>query len=189
MHIGKIRLALFFALLAVLAGFSFAGPSEKLPLPKPLQVAKLPWFALDARDSEGTHNWVINNDKVKEIARQRNCKRVAFVFFATWCISCREGLSLLSEKSEELNKQGVLVVLINVGENDYVKTNKWIEEYAKEEWLLGFDKFSNLPENFGLTKQGAEMPLPATLVLDSDLRPLMLIRHEGDDYPQILWNK
>ena len=184
-----VRLALFFALLMVLAGFSFAGPSEKLPLPKQLQVAKLPWFALDAKDGEGTYNEIINNDKLKEIARQRNSKRVVFAFFATWCLPCRDGLRLLSEKNEELKKHGILVVLINVGENDYVKTGKWIEEYAKKDWLLGFDKFSNLPENFGLSKHGAEMPLPATLVLDSDLRPLMLIKREGDDYPQILWSK
>jgi thiol-disulfide isomerase/thioredoxin len=183
----KGKLALFFALLVVSVGFSFAGTSEKLPLPKELQDVKLPWFAIDAKDGEETYNGVINNDKLKEITRQRNSKRVVFAFFATWCLPCREGLKLLSEKNEELKKRRVLVVLINIGESDYVKTGKWIEEYAKEDWLLGFDKFSNLPENFGLAGYGAEVSLPATLVLDPDLRPLMLIGREGDDYPQILW--
>jgi thiol-disulfide isomerase/thioredoxin len=184
-----VRLALLSALLAVSAGFSFAGASEKLPLSKELQAAKLPWFALDMKDGEGTYNGVINNNKVKEIARQRSSKRVVFAFFATWCLPCREGLRLLSKNSEELKNHGVLVVLINIGESDYIKTDKWIKEYAKEDWLLGFDKFNNLPETFGLTEQGVEMPLPATLVLDTDLRPLLFIGHEGDDYPQILWGK
>jgi len=184
-----VRRALVFALLVASLGLSFAGTSEKLPLPKELQVAKLPWFAFDAKDGEGTYNGVINNYKLAEIARQRNSKRIVFAFFATWCLPCREGLKLMGEKNDELKKHGILVVLVNIGESDYVKIDKWIEEYAEEDWLLGFDKFSNLPENFGLAKQGAEMLLPATLVLDPDLRPLMLIGREGNDYPQILWGK
>jgi len=183
------RLALFWALLALLAVFSFAKNSEKLPLPKELRAAKLPWFALDMKDGDGTYNSVINNDKLKEMVKQKKGKRVIFAFFATWCIPCREGLKLMSEKAEELKNRGILVVLINVGESDYVKVDSWVKGYAGEDWLLGFDKFSNLPENFGLAKQGVEMPLPATLVLDSNLRPLMLIGQEGGDYPQILWSK
>ena len=184
------RPALLCALLAFLAGFSFAATSEKLSFPKGLQLNKqLPWFALDMKDAEGTYNGVIKNDKLKEIIHQRNSKRVVFAFFATWCFPCREGLRLLGEKAAELKDNGVLVILVNVGESDYVKTDKWIKEYAKEGWLIGYDKFNNMPETFGLVKRGEEMPLPATLLLDPNLRPLLLIGHEGEDYPQILWGK
>ncbi len=183
------RLALLFALPLFSAVFCFAENSVKLPLPKELQAANLPWFALDMKDGDGTYNGVINNDKLKEAIKQKNGKRVVFAFFATWCLPCRVGLKLLGEKNDELKKRGILVVLVNIGERDYFKTDKWVKEYAKEGWPLCFDKYNNLPESFGLTKQGVEMPLPATLVLDQNLRPLMFIGQEGDDYPQLLWDK
>jgi len=178
---------IFFASLAFLAGFSFAQgkQSEKIPLPKELQ-GELPWFAVVAKDGEGTYNGILNKDKLKALAAQKNSKRVVLAFYATWCVPCREGLARMSEKAAELEKNGILVVLVNVGEEDYDKINKWVSGYAKEGWLLGFDRFNNLPNNFGLSKNGGEMPLPGTLLLDKNLRPLMLIGQEGDDFPQIL---
>jgi thiol-disulfide isomerase/thioredoxin len=177
-----------FALLAVSAVFSFAGTSEKLSLPKELQTATLPWFALEAKDGEGTYNGIINNDKLKEIAQRRNSKRIVFAFFATWCAPCKEGLSRMSLNAAELEKRGILVVLINIGENDYGKIDEWAKTYLKEQWLLGFDSFRNLPEDFGLSKRDSDMPLPKTLLLSPDLKPLMLLGNEGDDFPKILWS-
>jgi len=182
------KLALFSALLAVSAGFSFAGSSEKLSLPQELQAANLPWFALETKDGEGTYNGIINNDKLKEIARQRNSKRVVFAFFATWCVPCKEGLARMSRNAAELEKRGILVILINIGESDYGKIDEWAKTYFKEQWLLSFDSFQNLPEDFGLSKRGSVMPLPRTLLLSPDLKPLMLLGEEGDDFPQILWS-
>ncbi|MCL2281867.1 MAG: TlpA family protein disulfide reductase [Fibromonadales bacterium] len=170
-----------FILLAVLAGFSFAKDSEKLPLPKELQAEELPWLAMD-----GTYGSIINKTSLKELA-QKSGQRIVFAFFATWCVPCREGLKLMNEKAGNLKDNGVLVVLINVGEDDYGKVEKFANKYAKKDWVLGFDKFGNIPEKFGLKKQDAEMPYPRTLVLDSNLRPLMLIGTEGDDFPQVLW--
>jgi thiol-disulfide isomerase/thioredoxin len=174
-------------LLAILANFSFAAkPSEKLPLPKELQ-GELPWFAIDAKDGENSYNAVINSSKLKELAKQKGSKRVIISFFATWCIPCHEGLKLMSEKASELEKRGILVLLVNAGESDYSKVDEWLNRYAKKQWLVGFDKFSNLPESFGLSKETSEMPLPRTLTTTADLQPLMLIGQEGDDFPQILW--
>ncbi|MDR2579805.1 MAG: TlpA family protein disulfide reductase [Fibromonadaceae bacterium] len=164
-----------FLCLALLASLSFAESSETLPLPLQLQVEELPWFAMVAKDGEESYNGVLNKDRLKSIIAQNNSKQVVFAFFATWCIACRESLATMSKKAAELKSDGVLVVLINVGEEDYGKVSRWVKEYAKEEWLLGFDKFSNLPENFGLAKRGEEMLLPRTLLLDSNLRPLTLL--------------
>jgi len=178
---------IFFACLA-LANFSFAQDrsSVRLSLTKELQ-GELPWFAMVAKDGEDTYNGVLSKDKLKAAAAQKNSKRVVLAFYATWCIPCREGLTKLSSNAAELEKNGVLVVLVNVGEDDYVKINKWINTYAKNGWLLGFDKFNNMPANFGLSKNGEEMPLPKTLLLDQNLRPIMLIGQEGDDFPRILY--
>jgi len=170
--------------LMLLACLAFAEPSERLPLPKELQDGELPWFAVVARDESGAYNGVINRDRLKEIARQNGSKRIVLSFFATWCVPCREGLKLMGG----IEEKDILIVLVNVGEDDYGKVSKWAGQYAKKEWLLGFDKFANLPEKFGVSKQGADMPFPRTLVLDSNLRPLMLVGKEGGDFPQILWS-
>jgi len=183
-----MRRLIFFACIAFLANFSFAEgkPSERIPLPKELQ-GELPWFGLVAKDGESTYNGVLSKDKLKAVAQQKNSKRVAFVFFATWCVPCREGIARISGNAAELEKSGVLIVLINVGEADYAKSSKFISTYMKDEWLLGFDKFNNMPEKFGLSKKGdAQMPLPKTLLLDQDLKPLLLIGNEGDDFLQLL---
>jgi len=174
--------------LSFLANFSFAEgkPSERLPLTKQLQ-GEIPWFALVAKDGENIYNGVLSKDKLKAIMKQRDSKRVVFVFYATWCIPCKEGIAKMSNNAADLEKSGILVVLINVGEADYAKSSKFVSMYVKDEWLFGFDKFNNMPENFGLSKKGdSQMPLPKTLLLDQDLKPILLIGNEGDDFPQIL---
>lgn len=184
MGAAMFRLMLFVC-LSFLANFSFAQKSQRLNLPKELQ-GELPWFALVAKDDAGTYNGVLNKDKIKAFAAQKNSKRVVISFWATWCEKCREGLAKMSKKAAELEKNGVLVVLVNVGENDYGKISEVASKYAKDGWLLGFDSFNNLPENFGLKGKG-EMPLPRTLILDKDLRPLLLIGEEGDDFPNVAY--
>jgi len=176
------------AIAAFLTGLAFAQgkPSEIIPLPKQLE-GELPWFALTAKDGENTYNGVLSRDQLKAIAQQRNSKRVVFVFYATWCLPCREGIAKLSNNSAELEKNGILIVLINVGEADYAKSGKFVSTYIKDEWLFGFDKYNNIPGKLGLSKKGdKQMPLPKTLLLDQDLKPLLLIGNEGDDFPQIL---
>jgi len=183
-----LKLIQLLVLSAALANFSFAKESERLPLPEKLQAKDLPWFAMRTKDGEGLYNSVINKDKLRKIAVQRSSRRIVFAFFATWCIPCREGLKLMSENSEELKNKDVMVVLISVGEKDYGKVDGFAKEYLKEEWLLGFDMNSNIPEKFGLLGQDNKMQYPKTLLLDSSLAPLMLIGEEGGDFLRILWS-
>ena len=187
---GITTLILLFALAV------FAEPTKKLPFTKELQAEELPWFAFDAKDGKGTYDKVINRDNLKEFVKQKKYKRVVFSFFATWCVQCREGLKQISSNSTELKKNGVLVILVNVAEKDMdnysrKKIEEWVkkEGYFREEWLLVFDQFSNSLEDFGLKKNTSaeEVPLPKTLVTENNLRPLMLIGQEGDDYLQLLW--
>jgi len=183
-----MRRLIFLICLSFSASFSFVDGklSERLQLPKELQ-GELPWFALVAKDGEDTYNSVLNRDKLKAFVQQKNSKRVVFTFYATWCVPCREGIARMANNAAELEKSGVLVVLINVGEADYAKSGKWVSGYMKDGWLAGFDKFNNMPEKFGLSKKGdSQMPLPKTLLLDQDLKPILLIGNEGDDFPQIL---
>ncbi|MDR2732237.1 MAG: redoxin domain-containing protein [Fibromonadaceae bacterium] len=187
------RLAL--CLLILFNGLAFSKPSKKLSLPKELQAKELPGFGLDTKDGGGTYNAVVNNEKLKELAKQRNSQRIVFSFFATWCVPCREGLKILSDNSKELEKMGILVVLVNVAEKNlenynHGKIEGWLKEnkYIKEGWLLVFDLFSNTLSDFGLSKNNDNVPLPRTLVTDANLHPIKLIGYEGDDFPQILWS-
>jgi thiol-disulfide isomerase/thioredoxin len=175
--------------LAALASFSFAAkPSEKLALPPTASAGKeLPFFALDVKDGENSYDAVINNDKLKAIAKQRGSKRIIISFFATWCVPCREGLKIMSDNASELEKKGVLVLLANTGEADYAKVDTWIKNYSKEKWLIGFDKYDNFPKTLGMAAtSGGEMPLPKTLITNPDLQPLMFIGQEGDDFLKVL---
>jgi len=172
----------------------FAEPTNILELPKELQAEEVPWFAFSSKDSDGTYKRTINRDDLKELAKHKY-KRVVFSFFATWCVPCRDGLKIISDNSEELKKNGIMVVLVNVAEKDLdnysrAKIEEWVRQngYSREEWLLVFDKFSNSLSSFGLQRNGStEAPLPRTLVADSNLRPITLIGEEGDDYLQVLW--
>jgi len=186
------RITQIFVLLLALA--VFAKPSEKLPMANELQAGELPWFAFDAKDSDGTYDKVLNRNNLKEFAKQKKYRKVVFSFFATWCVPCREGLKRMSDNASELKKNDVLVVLVNVAERGLEnysrkKIDEWAKQngYLKEEWLLAFDPFSNSLEDFGLQKNGStETSLPRTLITDGNLHPLMLIGEEGDDYLQIL---
>jgi thiol-disulfide isomerase/thioredoxin len=185
------RITYIFALLTALA--AFAEPSEKLPLTDELK-AEMPWFAFNAKDGNGTYQKVINRDNLKELARQKKYRKVVFSFFATWCVPCREGLKKMSDNADELRKKNILVVLVNVAEQDlenysYGKIDGWARQnkYFREEWLLVFDKYSTSLEDFGFQKNDSEeAPLPRTLIADSNLRPLILIGNEGDNYLQLL---
>jgi thiol-disulfide isomerase/thioredoxin len=184
----KMYRLIFFACLIFSASFSFAQGklSERVPLTKQLQ-SEIPWFALVTKDGDSNYNGVLSKDKLKAIIKQRNSRRVVFSFYATWCLSCKEGIAKMFNNAAELENSGILVVLINVGEADFVKSSKFVSMYIKDEWLFGFDKFNNIPESFGLSKtHDSEMPLPKTLLLNNELCPLVLIGNEGDDFLQIL---
>lgn len=183
-----MRRIAFFVCLAILVNSSYAQKSQILPLPSELAV-ETPWFAMLTKDSYGGYNDVLNKDKLKSLAAQKKSKKVALTFYSVSCLPCREGLTLLNRQAAKLQENRILIVLVNVGDTNFVEVNEWLKKYAKEEWLLGFDKFGNLPETFGLAKQGNEISFPKTLLLDSNLQPLKLIGREGEDFPQILWEK
>jgi len=193
-EVGTAMHRITYALVLLAALAALAKPSEKLPLPKELQAKEMPWFAFDAKDGNGTYQKTINRDNLKEFAKQKKYRKVVFCFFATWCVSCREGLKKINDNAEELKKKNILVVLVNVAEKEvedynYGKIDEWASQnqYFMDEWLLAFDQFSNSLEDFGLQKnESAEAPLPRTLITDSNLRPLILIGNEGDDYLRIL---
>jgi thiol-disulfide isomerase/thioredoxin len=169
--------------------FSFAASdaalekSQILTLTAQLQKDALPWFV--ARDRVDQKPF---SKKDLETIINPKTKRVALVFFATWCVPCIEGTSLLRDNEAKLEKNGVQVILVNAGETDVPKIEEWIKKYGNEKWPLILDKFKNIQKSTGLISDTVtEIVFPKTILLDNKLKPLLLIGAEGKDWPEILW--
>jgi len=177
-------------ILIILIQAAFAtGPAEselsqKLPLTAQLKKDSLSWFV--ARDRNDKEPFTTNH--IKALIGSKT-KRVALVFFATWCIPCREGIVRLRDNQAELDKNGVLVILVNAGEKkfDHGAIEKWAKNNGHEKWPVVLDKFGNILRTTGLNAGGEEIVFPKTILLDNRLKPLLLIGAEGKDWPNILW--
>jgi len=177
-------------LITLMSIFCFGkGQSQKLnPLPEQLQGIIPDFQVLTIENELG-----LNRENLKEKTKKTGAKRIALSFFATWCVNCREEFKLLRKKSGELEKNGVLVYLIDVGESIHKlgdKVSGMVKEYAGDSFPFYFDPNGNLLKKLGLVEKGGNFLLPITIVLDSDLRVLGVLSAVGeDDYPQILWGE
>ena len=186
-----IRALLLVAFLTV--SFSFAAPvsasasmqekSRKIEMPKSISDS-LPWFAV----REISENMVpFTRSHLEKITSKSD--RTALVYFATWCIPCRAGVKRLVEQADELGKNNVSIVLVNIGERDEGAIKKWIQKLNASVFTAVIDPFKRLTEGFGLVREGEEISLPRTIVLDSKMKPLFMLGEEGSDWPQVLWAK
>jgi len=184
-----------FALSLVLAlssvAFVYAGGStEILPLPKELaSVEVIPPFS--AKDSTGEEPFQRRHleDMVR---REQGVKRIALVYFATYCAPCAEGMKRLKNAKAALKANGILTVLVNVGEgeDDPEPVYKFVRENGGTGFPLILDIRKQLVDPYGLSEvDGVTVKtiMPKTLVLDSKLRPLFLLGEEGYDFPEVLW--
>ena len=173
--------------LTIIQAMAFAAEgvelSQELPFTPQLQKEVIPWFV--ARDRVDLQPF---SKKNLETVVTPQTKRVALVFFASWCIPCREGVVRLRDNQAELDKNGVQVILVNTGETDVPKIEAWVKENGSDKWLVILDKFKNLQKSTGLiADMETEIVFPKTILLNKDLKPLLLIGAEGKDWPNILW--
>jgi len=173
--------------LAVMSTLCF-GQSKKLSIPKELE-GKILNFSVYAINEDK-----LNQDDFKAFAKKSGAKRIVLSFFATWCTNCMEEFALLKKNASELQKNKVLVNLIDVGQTiskSGDKVRDMVSQYAGNSFSLYFDPRGNLLKDFGLVKgKNLEGALPLTIVLDSDLRVLgILSAVSEEDYPQILWSE
>jgi len=174
--------ALFLSFTLLLAAPDEPEKSQILPLTSQLQKESIPWFV--ARNINDTEPF---SKKHLETLVNPQTKRIALVFFASWCIPCREGIVRLRDNQADLDKNGVQVVLVNVGENELPKIEKWIKANGNEKWPVILDKFKNIQKNTGLISgTETEIAFPKTILLDNKLKPLLLIGAEGKDWPFFL---
>ena len=179
----------FLSVVLLLAMFSWAGPatpgkkSHVMDLPASVSDS-LPWFAV--REVSNV-SMPFTRSHLAKIAEKS--ERTALVYFATWCIPCRAGIKRLVDNFDELQKNKVSVVLVNIGERDDKLVKSWIEKNNASKFVAIGDPFKRLTEGFGLVKEGEEISLPRTIVLDKKAKPLFMLGEEGSDWPQVLWTK
>jgi len=168
--------------------FAFAlcfGQSQKIsPLPKQLQ-GTIPNFKVLAIDNETE----LSQNDLKANAKKAGAKRIVLSFFATWCVNCQNEFALLKNKADELQKNGVQVYLIDVGENIHSDGAK-VSKYAGDSFPLYFDPNGNLLRKSGFVQDGGRYSLPLIIILDPDLRVLgVLSKVDEKDFPQVLWGE
>ena len=158
----------------------FAKESVKMPFPPQIQDS-LPWFAVRELSDNNTPFTRLHLQQLAE----KN-KRVALVYFATWCIPCRVGLKQIADHREDLAQAGTAVVLVNVGERDTEMLLKYLNKFSLDQMKAVVDPFGRLTEGFGLKKENENMSLPRTIVVNSQLMPMFMIGEEGDDFISVL---
>jgi thiol-disulfide isomerase/thioredoxin len=176
-------------LAAFLPIFSFAQKSTRLALPNELKQGIIPdFFVLEKNGIDELYR-----DDIKEAVKKTGAKRVVLSFFATYCIPCREEFAILKKSKGELEKRGILVYLIDVGEDirsSGAKVSEMVEKNAGSIFPYYFDPNVILFKSFGLAKQGEDPGLPLTLILDSNLYAVGILKGKmGSDFPQVLWGE
>jgi len=182
-----MRIAIISALIMCTLSFG-EGKSNKISLPEELQGNIVPKFSLLAPNNETRHS----EKDLAEEAKKLGAKRVVFSFFATWCEeNCGPEFVHLKENAAKLKEKGVLVYLIDVGEELMKKgedVRKFVDKYADNKFPYYFDQNAKLLKNYGiLAKNAKQAELPVLWVMDADLRVLHVFKGTGDDFPQILW--
>jgi len=176
-------------LVALLPIFSFAQKSTRLSLTKELKQGIIPdFFVLEKNGIDELYR-----DDIKEAVKKAGAKRVVLSFFATYCIPCREEFAILKNNKGELEKQGILVYFIDVGEDIHSnvgKVSEMVEKNAGDTFPYYFDPNVILFKSFGLVKQKEEPSLPVTLILNSNLQVIGILKGKmGSDFPQVLWGE
>jgi len=172
-------------LAALLPMLSFAEKTTRLALPDALKQGIIPDFFV--LEKNGINE--LYRDDIKDAVKKTNAKRVVLSFFATYCIPCKEEFAILKNNKAELEKRGILVYLIDVGEDIRTQGSK-ASEMAGNTFPHYFDPNIILFKSFGLAKRGEDPGLPITLILDSNLQVIGLLKGKmGSDFPQVLWGE
>jgi len=177
--------------LAALMSTLCFGQTQKLSIPKEL-YGTIPSFAVYTKNTNK-----LDQDDFKSFAKKAGARRIVFSFFQTTCVNCREEFALLRRNASELKSNGVLVYLIDVGEDpDKMgdKVRDFVKEYAGDSFPLYFDEDGNLLKKSGLagkSNDGKDLfVFPRSIVMDRDLRVLgVLSAISEEDFPQILWSE
>ncbi|MBN1164517.1 MAG: TlpA family protein disulfide reductase [Candidatus Krumholzibacteriota bacterium] len=132
---------------------------------------KAPWLS----------GWTLNEKvfNIQKPFRDDKVERLALVFWASWCVPCRQGMSILSDARDRLEKQGVAVILVNYGE-DEKKVKDYISQTAYP-FPVVLDPSGRNAKYYLVNREGKVL-LPKTVLIGRDGSVEAILGKEGDDY-------
>jgi peroxiredoxin len=152
----------FMVMVLMLGGAGCAGAQES-----PLTGKKAPDFTLERLSGSSASL----NDVIKD-------KKAILFFFATWCPHCRTQIKDLAAKKAELDKEGIVVALVNIGEPKSAVT-KFLASYG-----LDGDAFLDADSLVSGTYQVAGVP---TLIFIGDDGKVRYVEYGlPENYQEIL---
>ena len=160
------------ALLLLAPSFAFADDSELLSKSGAAEVGKLaPWFS----------GWTLDNQvfNTTKAIKAPGTKRVALVFWATWCAPCRLGMDKLAKNAERLRADGTTVVLVNY--KDKPEDVRVFLAKKPMPFTMVLDPFGQSEKTY-LEPANGSVSLPRTVVVDADGLVKRIIGAEGEDY-------
>ena len=90
---------------------------------------------------------VVNGEEVN-LEKYRDGKKTIIFFWATWCPHCRAALEELSKNKDAIEKKGIKIAPVDVGEKEEV-VNKYLEKNAIE-FSVFLDEKSEVAETYEL---------------------------------------
>jgi peroxiredoxin len=142
-----------------------------------------PWFSGWTAD-----NRVINRTR---LAKAPGTKAVAMVFFATWCVNCKQGLKAVAAQAERLKEAGVTLALVDYRE-DARDVVPWLKDLGVNAEFVVYDKFGEIARAFGAARSkpgngdAEDAALPLTVVFDPSGAVRAIFAQEGPDYVERL---
>jgi thiol-disulfide isomerase/thioredoxin len=164
-----------FSILLFLAGAAGAADpvaTESLDRSGDAAVSRpAPWLA----------GWTLD-DQVWNLTKafaDTTSRRVALVFFATWCAPCRQGIERLSARADELRAAGVRVVLVDYQE-EAEKVRRFVG--AAPSFPVVLDRFGVAEKSY-LRTGDEPVRLPRTVLIGREDNVVEAIfGSEGEDY-------
>ena len=151
-------------LILLLAPSAFAALKQNDPAPS---------FSL--RDNRGKDFSL--NEVVGAKSREK-AKGVIVSFFASWCMACRHELPIINAVTDEMNSEGVQVVIVDVKE-DFKSVNSLLAELRVDKPIVVADQEGKIGEQYGIRF------LPVTFFIGADGHIKHIIYGEINDGKEV----
>jgi len=169
----------FILLLAVFFVFCSETHAETESETESLQISgqafvgeKAPWLS----------GWTMSGDvfNIDMPFKDKSTKRLVLVFWTTWCIPCRRGMSMIEGAADTLNKSGSVVVMVNFGEGREM-IRKYLKKYSVS-FPVVLDRYKRTEKTYLSDVKNNKVSLPKTVIIDPDRKVKAIFGREGDDY-------
>jgi len=122
---------------------------------------------------------VLNDLESKPVNLSSPAGKPSVLFFwTTWCPYCRTELRALNKMYPQMEKEGITVFAVNVGEESY-KVKRFLKDYALDVRVL-LDEESLAAENYKLKG------VPTYVFMNKDGQVVSLEHRFPDDYKSLL---